>query len=72
MSKQAGDIFNLNLGRILVGTNADLALFDLESAFYVDEDYFASKSKNSPFIGQKLFGETKLTMMDGNIVFDNL
>mgnify|MGYP003689548923 FL=1 len=54
------------------GTRADLALFDLDRSFEITPESFASKSKNSPFIGQKLYGETKLTVFEGNIVFDNL
>jgi len=71
MSKQAGALFGLHCGRIREGALADLTLFDLDHPFVVDEGYFASKSKNSPFIGYKLFGRTKLTMMEGKIVFDD-
>ena len=72
MSKEAGALFGLEMGLLKSGMRADLALFDLDSEFSVNEAFFASKSKNSPFIGQKLFGETKLTVFDGDIVFDNL
>ncbi|MEM0910400.1 MAG: dihydroorotase [Pseudomonadota bacterium] len=72
MSKQAGALFNLKCGRIEVGSDADLCLFDLENAFVVDEDFFASKSKNSPFIGERLFGKTRLTMMNGDVVYEDL
>lgn len=71
MSKNAGALFGLNCGRIVEGSLADLALFDLKNEFKVNEEYFASKSKNSPFIGETLFGKTKLTMMEGKIVFED-
>jgi dihydroorotase len=71
MSKQAGALFNLDCGRIEVGKPADLCLFDLNNAFTVDESLFASKSKNSPFLGYTLFGRTRMTMTDGNIVFED-
>lgn len=69
MSKKAGQIFNISCGRIAVGEKADLALFDLKTPFDVTDNYFASKSKNSPFIGQTLFGETVMTMVDGSVVY---
>ncbi len=72
MSKQAAELFGLEMGRLVPGTRADLALFDLDRSFEITPEFFASKSKNSPFIGQKLYGETKLTVFEGNIVFDNL
>ncbi|MBD64212.1 MAG: dihydroorotase [Halobacteriovoraceae bacterium] len=69
MSKGAGDLFSLDIGRIEVGRAADLVLFDLKNSFEVTQDYFASKSKNSPFIGQKLYGRTKLTLFQGKEVY---
>jgi len=72
MSRQAGALFGLECGRILEGSLADFALFDLENSFTVDEGYFASKSKNSPFIGHELFGQTKMTMLEGKVVYDNV
>ena len=70
MSKKAGAIFGLNCGRIEVGALADLTLFDLDQSFVVDEGFFASKSRNSPFIGCELYGKTVMTMMNGDVVFD--
>lgn len=71
MSQKAGALFGISCGRITEGAPADLSLFDLETEFTVTEDFFASKSKNSPFIGQNLFGQTRLTMMEGAIVFQS-
>lgn len=72
MSKQAGALFNIDCGRIVEGSTADLCLMDLDNAFVVDEGFFASKSKNSPFIGDTLYGQTRLTITNGQIVFNNL
>ena len=72
MSQRAGALFNLDCGRIAVGKAADLCLLDLETHFVVDDAFFASKSKNSPFIGQTLQGQTRLTMTAGKVVYDNL
>ena len=72
MSKQAGALFGLSCGRITEGADADLILLDLSQKFTVNESYFASKSINSPFIGDKLFGRTRLTMVEGKVVFNEL
>ena len=69
MSKNAGDIFNIRCGRIEQGEVADLVLFDLNSAFTVTPSFFASKSQNSPFIGETLYGETHTTIVEGNVVY---
>ena len=72
MSKQAGGLFGLDIGQILEGTVADLALFDIENTTEITENFFASKSKNSPFIGQNLYGATKLTIFEGKVVYKNI
>ena len=69
MSLKAAALFGLEQGRILEGKRADLSLFDLESKFQVNEDFFASKSKNSPFIGESLYGRTVCTILKGKVVY---
>ena len=71
MSRNAGDLFGLRIGRIVEGCDADLAFFDLDNEFEVTEDFFASKSKNSPFIGRKLYGKTKMTFFKGKKVYES-
>tara|TARA_B100001971_G_C18265346_1_gene591634 strand:- start:4433 stop:5740 length:1308 start_codon:yes stop_codon:yes gene_type:complete len=72
MSLKAAELFNLPHGRLEEGEVADLALFDLDSEYTVDPSQFASKSKNSPFIGLKLFGRAKLTLLEGRVVHSDL
>lgn len=71
MSQKAGALFGIECGRITEGALADLCLFDLDTEFEVDADFFASKSKNSPFINEKLYGATRLTMMEGKLVYQD-
>lgn len=71
MSMNAGALFGLRVGRITKGSTADLVLFDLENEFEVNENFFASKSKNSPFIGKKLFGKTVMTFFEGKKVYES-
>lgn len=71
MSRKAGELFGLRIGRISKGVEANLALFDLENKFEVTEDFFASKSKNSPFIGQTLYGKTIMTFFEGKKVYES-
>lgn len=54
-------------GWIGKGSDADLVLFDPEEAWTVE--HFESKSSNSPFIGETLFGKVKYTICDGRIVY---
>ena len=72
MSDNPRTIFNLEAGHLEKGQMADLVLIDLDAKFSVDDNFFASKSKNSPFINRSLFGSTKLTITNGKIVYNSL
>lgn len=63
------ELFNLEAGTIEVGQDADLAIFDLDHEEVIEKDGFASKSKNTPFIGEKVFGTTLYTICNGKIVY---
>lgn len=64
-------VFGLkDAGELRVGDPADLTLVDLTEEFNIDAADFYSKGKNSPFIGETVFGRVKKTMVDGNIVFE--
>ncbi|GMA68800.1 dihydroorotase [Leuconostoc litchii] len=58
---------------VVEGARADLALFDLENEYEIETNEFASKGKNSPFVGWKVYGKTIATWVDGKIVYkDNV
>ncbi|QDJ59398.1 dihydroorotase [Weissella hellenica] len=56
--------------KIAAGQPADLALFDINHAHKITADEFASKGVNTPFIGATIYGQTVLTMVDGQIVYE--
>lgn len=72
MTKGAADLFKLPFGTLNIGEAADITLLDLDNEREVKADEFHSKSKNSPFIGRKLYGHAKLTLLAGNITFSDL
>lgn len=58
-----------NTGRIGLNQPADLAIFDLKNASVINETNYQSKGKNTPFTGQTVYGQTELTMVNGQIVY---
>ncbi len=62
-------LFNLDAGTLEVGQPADLAIFDLDHQETIHKEEFASKSSNTPFIGEKVFGTTRYTFCDGAVVY---
>lgn len=53
-----------------VGDQADIAVLDLENAFEVCEEDWISKGKNTVFFGEKLYGKNKLTLLNGQIIYE--
>jgi dihydroorotase len=68
MSTQPSHLLQLNKGKLQVGMDADFAIFDIGNEFTIIEDFFESKSVNTPFIGKKVFGKIVQTVRKG-IVF---
>ncbi len=66
------DILKLGRGGMNVGDDADLAVFDLDNEFVFDKEKMLSKSRNTPYDGWKLYGETILTIMGGKVTYEKL
>ncbi len=56
-------------GRLAEGAPADLVLFDPDAPFVLDRFKLHSKSKNTPFDGQRMEGKVLATWVAGNQVF---
>ncbi len=68
MSEAPSDIFRLKTGTLMIDSFADIAIFDIRKEITIEGE-FASKSSNTPFIGEKVIGETIYTLVDGEIVW---
>jgi dihydroorotase len=62
--------FGLPGGTIAVGSVADICVIDPERPMTLTADSIASKSKNTPFLGQQLAGRAIMTFVDGRAVYD--
>lgn len=69
MAARPAEILGLNQGRLLPGYDADLVLVDESRVWTVKEEDFASKSKNSPFVGETLCGKVVWTIKDGKTTY---
>ena len=65
-------ILKLGRGGMNIGDDADLAVFDLDHEFTFEKDKMLSKSRNTPYDGWKLYGETILTIMGGKVTYEKL
>lgn len=56
-------------GAVEEGFDADLTIFDPSKEYIYTKDMVVSKSKNSPFIDEKLKGKVMYTIVGGRIVY---
>ena len=68
MTVNPAQLYGFDAGFIAQDGPADLTIFDPEADRLVT-DHFASKAANSPFVGEKLKGQVKYTICNGEIVF---
>ena len=58
-------------GRLSLGSDADITIFDPEEEWTIDPEQFASKARNTPFAGRKVKGRVKYTIVGGNIIYQD-
>jgi dihydroorotase len=67
MTIKPARLYSLQSGFLKEGADADITIFNPVEKWIVKD--FSSKSSNSPFIGQELYGKVKFTICRGNIVY---
>lgn len=68
MTINPAKLYRLDAGYLSENGPADLVIFDPNADRLITAD-FASKSANSPFVGDKLKGDVHFTISEGKIVF---
>jgi dihydroorotase len=63
------DILGLPLGRLGVGSSADVCIFDLEKSWTLDPADMASLGQNTPFLNHQFRGLVTHTILQGRIVY---
>jgi dihydroorotase len=63
-------LLNLPKGRLNLGADADVTVFDPDAEWVFQRESTRSKSFNSPFYGWRLKGRAVLTIVQGQIVWD--
>ena len=69
MSFNPAKRLGLDGGRMAAGAPADLVLFDPNAPFVMDRETLRSKSKNTPFDGQRMEGRVLRTFVAGQEVY---
>lgn len=69
MSLHPSRILKLDRGTLKAGAVADVTVIDPNFEVEVNAESFHSKGRNSPFLGQRLIGAPRLTVVDGEVVW---
>ncbi|HCT95959.1 dihydroorotase [Vagococcus sp.] len=63
-------LFKLPVGTLDIGARADITVLDVEKQYEINEQDFASKSHNTPFLNQTVTGQVLYTFSNGQKVWD--
>ncbi len=72
MSKRPSEILGIDAGALEVSKAADITLVDLGKKWTPTFENWASKGKNSPFMGKEMLGKAVCTIIDGRIVMTEI
>jgi dihydroorotase len=70
MSCRPAALLSVPHGSLKPGFAADLTILDLEQQWVIDRERFSSRGRNTPFHGWSVYGQSILTMVEGEIVMD--
>lgn len=71
MSSNPAGVLGLEKGTLAEGSVADLVIADIDTEYTINSWEFASKGKNTPFDGRRVYGRIEKTFVDGRMVYDN-
>ena len=63
-------ILGLSCGRLDIGANADICIFDPAASWTVTASKLASQGKHTPFLGKDIPGCVRFTLVEGRIAFE--
>lgn len=69
MSLNPAKVLGINKGTLQEGAIADIVIANPNEEYIIDAKDFASKGKNTPFQGKKVYGKILYTLVDGKVVY---
>jgi len=71
MTINPAGILGIPHGRLAIGGDADVTIFDPDQEWTVDPSLFLSKSRNTPFSGRTVRGRVKYTIVGGRVIYQD-
>lgn len=70
VTSEAARVAGLASGKLSVGSDADVCIFDPQVCWKVDAKSLASQGKHTPFLGYELAGQVRTTIVAGHVAFE--
>lgn len=70
LSVNPANILGVDRGSLSVGKKADIVIADMDTEYEIEPAKFVSKGKNTPFAGKKVTGKILITIVNGNIIWE--
>lgn len=71
MTANPAAILHIQKGRLSLGSDADITIFDPNEEWTIDPGQFASKGRNTPFAGRTVKGRVKYTIVGGQVIYQD-
>ena len=63
-------VLGISKGTLQIGADADVTIIDPDQTWTVDPSAFYSKSENSPYKGETLYGRADTVIVSGSVKFE--
>lgn len=69
MTTNPATILGIAKGRLSLGSDADITIFDPDEEWTIEPGQFVSKGRNTPFGGRRVKGRVKYTIAAGKVIY---
>ena len=72
MTIRPARVLGIPKGTLNIGVDADITIIDPDATWTVEPDAFFSKSSNSPYLGETLYGRASTVIVSGIVKFERI
>ena len=70
ITSEPARVIGLHAGSLTAGSAADVCVFDPKQIWKVERSALKSQGKNSPWLGYEMEGRVRMTLVGGQVVFE--
>ena len=70
ITSEPARVIGLHAGSLTTGNAADICVFDPKQMWKVERSALKSQGKNTPWLGYEMEGRVRMTLVDGQVVYE--